>query len=159
MDSASAPSCRVRPAPLAGCRRVVDDRIEVEWDAWPEGGGAWSVSYGDGILQGPGEPLEDVTHMTPKEVEAALQEDGLCYRFDHYWRPAPRFDDPRLDAVVEQYSDRRCSAPDSGEVTEVSFAPDLPSGKRGVIVYIGVRETQERDWPEPPPYGTDCPSQ
>jgi hypothetical protein len=84
---------------------------------------------------------------------------GLCYRFDHSWTPAPQFEDQRLDRELELYFDRRCSAPETGELTEVSFGPDYPSGEPDVIVYLRVSETEIRDWPEPPPYGTDCPSQ
>jgi hypothetical protein len=150
-----------RPAALTGCDYLVDDRVQVTWKAYERGngGGFWRFGYSDGILQDRGELLEGVADMTPKEVEAALQGAGLCYRFDHSWRPTPRFEDPRLDREREIFFDRRCSAPDTGEVTELWFGPDFPSGGPGVIVYVRVRETQVRDWPEPPPYGTDCPSQ
>ncbi len=88
-----------RPAALTGCDYLVDDRVQVIWKAYEHGngGGFWRFGYSDGILQGPGELLEGVEDMTPKEVEAALQGAGLCYRFDHSWRPTPRFEDPRLD--------------------------------------------------------------
>jgi len=148
-----------RPARLTGCDHVVDKDVKVTWEAWPDGGGAWSTEYGDKVLQHRGEPLRGWKKMTPKEAEAALQAAGLCYRFDHSWPPAPRFEDPRLDAELEGYFDRRCSAPGTGVLTDVSFGPDWPSGKRGAIVYLEVQETEPRDWAEPPPYGTDCPSQ
>ena len=101
-----------RPAPLTGCDYVVDDRIEVTWDAWPEGGGSWSTTIAGRPLQGKGELLHGWKRMTPKEAEAVLQTAGLCYRVDHSWRPTPRFEDPRLNRELEGYYDRRCSAPD-----------------------------------------------
>ncbi|MEX1333826.1 MAG: hypothetical protein AB1Z66_00835 [Candidatus Limnocylindrales bacterium] len=110
-------------------------------------------------LQRKGELLHGWKKMTPKEAEAVLHAAGLCYRFDHSWRPAPRFEDPRLNRELEGYYDRRCSAPETGKLRELSFGPDWPSGEPDVIVYLTVREKGVRDWPEPPPYGTDCPSQ
>ena len=149
-----------RPAPLTGCDYVVDDGVQVTWEEYGgDEGGYWSTGYTDGVLQGPGEPLEGWKSMTPQEAEAALQAAGLCYRFDHSWTPAPKFEDSRLDRELELYFDRRCSAPKTGGLTEVSFGPDYPSGEPDVIVYLRVWETEVRDWPEPPPYGTDCPSQ
>ena len=149
-----------RPAPLSGCGYVVDDGVEVTWEEYGgDEGGSWSTGYTDGVLQGPGEPLEGWKQMTPKQAEAALQAAGLCYRVDHSWTPAPRFEDRRLDRELEIYFDRRCSAPETGKLTGVSFGPDYPSGEPDVIVYLTVRESGVRDWPEPPPYGTDCPSQ
>lgn len=148
-----------RPAPLTGCDYVVDDRIEVAWDAWPNGGGSWSTSIAGRPLQGKGELLHGWKKMTPSEAEAALQAAGLCYRFDHSWRPTPRFQDRRLNRELEGYYDRRCSAPGTGKLREISFGPDWPSGEPEVIVYLTVREKGVRDWPEPPSYGTDCPSQ
>jgi hypothetical protein len=148
-----------RPAPLTGCDYVVDDDIEVTWDAWPDGGGSWSTMITGRPLQGKGELLHGWKSMTPKEAEAILQAAGLCYRVDHSWRPTPRFDDPRLNRELEGYYDRRCTAPETGKLKEVDFGPDWPSGKPDVIVYLTVRETEPRDWPEPPSYGTDCPSQ
>jgi hypothetical protein len=144
----------MRPAALTGCDYVVDDRISV----LKRGGGHWRVGYPDGILQGPGEPLEGWQAMTPKEIEAELQEAGLCYRFIHTWRPTRIFQDRRLDRELEIRGESRCSAPETGEVTGVEFRTDVPSIGPGIIVYVRVHETQRRDWPEPPPYGTDCSS-
>lgn len=148
-----------RPAPLNGCDYVVDDRIEVTWDAWTDGGGSWSTTITGRPLQGKGELLHGWKRMAPSEAEAILQAAGLCYRFDHSWRPTPRFEDPRLNRELEGYYDRRCSAPDTGKLREISFGPDWPSGEPNVIVYLTVREKGVWDWPEPPSYGTDCPSQ
>lgn len=148
-----------RPAPLRGCDFVEDDGVEVEWIEWEDGGGYWSAGYEDGVLQGRGEPLRRYDKKTPKKIESALQKAGLCYRFDHSWKPAPQFEDARLNRELELYFDRRCSAPESGKVGEVSFGVDHPSGEPGVIVYVEVHETEPKDWPEPPSYGTDCPSQ
>ena len=148
-----------RPAPLTGCDYVVDDAIEVGWDAWPDGGGSWSTSIAGRPLQGKGELLHGWKKMTPKEAEAILQAAGLCYRVDHSWRPTPRFEDPRLNRKLEGYYDRRCSAPETGKLSEVDFGPDWPAGKPDVIVYLTVREQGVQDWPEPPSYGTGCPSQ
>ncbi len=131
-----------RPAPLTGC-----DYIDAS--------GAAQDGLSVAPLQGPGEPLENVTAMSPVEVEAVLKELDLCYRFDYQWRPPGSLADPQQKPGQEL----RCSAPPDGRVQYLDIGPDRPSASEGSIVYVVVADDEVRDGRTPPPAGTDCPSQ
>ncbi len=155
-----------RPAPLPDCDYFVDDRVSLEWiEAADPADSYWSTEISGRPLRGSGEPLKGIKRMSPAEVEDVLQGLGLCYRFVHSWRPMPRFEDERLNEALGVYVDRRCTAPETGQVGEIDFGPDVGSdpasgqGGSGIVVYVGVNEEKPQAWPEPPPGGTDCPVQ
>ncbi len=157
-----------RPAPLQGCDFFVDDRVSLVWEeAADPADSYWSTEVSGRPLRGTDEPLKGMKRMSPAEVEDVLQDLGLCYRFVHSWRPMPRFEDERLNEALGVDVDRRCSAPETGQVGEIDFGPDVASGvgsdvgsgEAGVIVYVGVTEEEPQDRPEPPSGGTDCPVQ
>ena len=100
-----------RPAPLTGC-----DYIDAS--------GVAQDGLSVGPLQAPGEPLENVTAMSPVEVEAALKELDLCYRFDYQWR----LPDSVEASQQESGQELRCSAPPSGRVQYLDIGPDSSVG-------------------------------
>ena len=149
-----------RPAPLADCVPFEDDRFEItrqyEWESRFD---TWSTGYSQGILRGPGEPLRGMKAkgMTPAEVEAVLRDMGVCYRFRHEWQSRQELSDgTRRD---QDFTDFRCSAPDTGTVIGLEPGAGHPAADGTAVLYVTVREQQLRDWPEPPPAGTDCPTQ
>ncbi len=153
-----------RPAPSQGCDFFVDDRVTLVWEeAADPADSYWSTEVSGRPLRGADEPLKGMKRMSPAEVEDVLQGLGLCYRFVHSWRPMPRFEDERLNDALGVYVDRRCSAPETGQVGAIDFGPDVASDvgsdEAGVIVYVSVTEVKPQDWPEPPSGGTDCPVQ
>lgn len=140
----SAAAARAAPAALTGCRSLDDAGLTTSREWTEDGGTVWTTSSDDRVLQEEGQPLEGLLEMTPTEAEDALRRSGLCYRFD-YQTPSG--------------FDRRCSAPETGEIVEAWLGPDAPADDADAIVYIVVRDDDATNLPEPPPYGTDCPSQ
>lgn len=149
-----------RPAPLTGCTPYEDERFSIDLEkAWDDENDTWSTGYGGKILRGSGEPLEGMkaNKMTPKEVESILEDLGICYRFRHEWRTWVELHD---GSRIKDYAyDFRCSAPDTGKVIGLTPGPGYPAEDGSAVIYIHVREPKVRDWPEPPPAGTDCPTQ
>jgi hypothetical protein len=147
-----------RPAPLTGCKPLVDDRFQITREAeWDSRYDTWSTSYSSRLLREPGEPLYGLKDMTPKEVEAVLKDLGICYRFRYEWSGWQRLDDGTRHA--RKYYDYRCTAPDSGNVIALNPGPGYPAADGTAVIYVIVREKGVRDWPAPPPAGTDCPTQ
>jgi len=149
-----------RPAPLTDCRPFVDDRFEITREyAWDSEDDTWSTGYSGRILREPGEPLHGMKEndMTPKEVEAVLKDLGVCYRFRHEWGTVEEF--PDGTRWTRGYTDFRCTAPDAGNIIGLEPGPGYPAATGDAVIYVKVREKGTRDWPAPPPAGTDCPTQ
>lgn len=147
-----------RPAPLTDCEPLVDDRFEIsrkcEWESRFD---TWSTGYGGRILREPGEPLHGMkaNDMAPEDVEAVLKDLGVCCRFRHEWQSWETLSDGSRQETY--HTDFRCTAPESGNVAGLTPGPGDPAAAGTAVLYVTVREKGVRDWPEPPPAGTDCP--
>jgi hypothetical protein len=124
------------PAPLTGCTNAIEpydeetqeERIDVTAEGQP--------LHGTGIMD-----------MRPADAEALLRERGYCFTFRYEYPTAAPTDGSEFG-----YSERWCTAPPTGRITEVMASP---SGE--LIVFVR-EDTIMPERPQPPE-GWNCPAE
>lgn len=115
-----------QPAPLTGCKPP-------ESDVWVDS---------DPMFRGHSDsPLASLIDLTPAEIEAELQELGLCYRFTYNW--ANGFE-------------HRCNAPPGGKVEKIITIEDHIANDPRLMVRVDVFDKTDKTGRNPPPYGLGC---
>jgi hypothetical protein len=125
------------PGPLVGCIPAIEpfDENAQERSVDPTGDG--QPLAGTGILD-----------MTPQDAETLLRGLGYCFTFRYSYPTA----EP-TDGFGFGYSERWCTAPPSGRITDLLYLPD------GELVVFVADDSAIRPERPQPPQGWNCPAQ